>query len=121
MAQRTVASNYYSARLLHVAIVGDKRPRRRQLCDETVILFRARNDADAFKSALRLGHSREHQYQNNRGEIVRWVFAEIVAMAHLGNVVDGIEVASRLHDRVLGKPASLRTRFHPERSKPQWA
>lgn len=121
MAQRTVAGNFYSARLLHVAIVGDKKPRRRQLCDEVVVLFRARNDTDAFKQALRLGNGRQHHYRNNRGEVVRWVFAEVLAMAHLGRLVDGIEVSSRLHDRVLVKPASLRTRFHPERSKPQWA
>lgn len=120
MAHRTVAGNFYSARLLHVAIVGDRKPRRRQLCDETIILFRARNDADAFKSALRIGHTREHQYPGNRGEVVRWVFAEIVAMARLGSLIDGIEVSSRLHDRVLVKPVSLRTRFHPERSKPLW-
>jgi hypothetical protein len=121
MAQGTVAGDFYSARLLHIAIVGEKKPRRRQLCDETVVLFRARDSANAFKSALRIGKSREHQYRNSRGEIVCWVFAEILVVTHLGSLVEGIEVSSRLHDRVLGKPVSLRTRFHPERSKPQWA
>jgi hypothetical protein len=121
MAQRTVAGIFYSARLLHVAIVGDKKPRRRQLCDETVVVFRARNDADAFRCALRVGRSRDHQYRNDGGKLVRWVLAEVVAMARLGSQIEGIEVSSRLHDRVLAKPASLRTRFHPERSKPQWA
>jgi uncharacterized protein DUF4288 len=120
MAQRTVAREFYSARLLHVAIVGDKRPRRRQLCDETVTSFRALNEADALRCALKIGRSRQHQYRNDRGHVVRWVFAEVLAMTRIGAMVDGVEVSSRLHDRLLPKPASLRTRFHPEKCKPQW-
>jgi hypothetical protein len=42
-------------------------------------------------------------------------------MKCIGRVVDGLEVSSRLYHRVLMKPTSLRQRFHPERSKPQWA
>jgi len=115
-----VTPKFYSARLLHIAIVGDGKPRRRCLCDETVIIFRALNDTNAFRCAVKIGRSRQHQYRNDGGDEVRWAFAEVLAMTRIGATVDGVEVSSRLHDRVLSKPASLRTRFHPEKSKPQW-
>ncbi len=116
-----VTQQYYSARLLHIAIVGGHRRRRKHLCDETVFIFRASSESDAFRRALKIGRSQEHEYRNKYRQIVRWVFAEVVAMARIGRVVGGCEVSSRLYDRVLSKPTSLRQRFHPERSTPQWA
>jgi hypothetical protein len=120
MAQGQMSQQYYSARLLHVAIVGGSQRRRKLLCDESVFLFRAKNTADAFRRALRIGRAKEHEYRNKHRQLVRWAFADVLSMSFIGRSVDGEEVSSRLHDRVLPKPASLRHKFHPERSKPPW-
>jgi len=114
-----MTQRYYSARLLHVALVGGKRRSSKQLCDETVVVFKASDHAAAFRQALKCGRSAEHEYRNQYRQIVRWAFVEVVAMKPLGDTLDGVEVSSRLHDRVFPR-ASLRKRFYPERSKPQW-
>ena len=118
---RTMTQQYYSARLLHIAVVGGRRRLRKHLCDETVFVFRATSDVDAFRRAIKIGRSHEHEYRNKYRQIVRWAFAEVIAMTCIGRVADGLEVSSRLYHRVLSKRTSLRQRFHPERSKPQWA
>ena len=115
-----MTQRHYSARLLHVALVGGKRRGSKQLCDETVVVFRAADHAGAFRQALKYGRSAEHEYRNQYRQIVRWAFVEVVAMKELGDTLDGAEVSSRLHDRVFPR-ASLRKRFYPERSKPQWS
>jgi hypothetical protein len=111
----------YAARLLHVAIVADTCPRRRNLCDETVTLFRASSDLDAWRRALKIGRAAQHEYRNVRGQLVRWVFAEVTAITAVNRTLDGAEISSRLHDRVFPKPITLRSRFSPERRQPQWA
>ena len=110
---------YYSARLLHVALVGGKPRRAKQLCDETVVVFKAPSYDAAFKRALKLGRSAEHEYRNPYRQLVRWAFVEIVAMKELGTTLDGVEVTSKLHHRQFGR-IPLRKRFRPERSEPQW-
>ena len=109
---------YFSARLLYVILVGTARSRRGVSCDETVIVFRARNFDDAFRRSLVLGRSTETEYRNNRGQRVRWALAEIQTIDHIGTRLDGAEVASKLHTRVLDRPLSARSRLHPERSNP---
>jgi hypothetical protein len=114
-----MTQRYYSARLLHVALVGGKRRGSKQLCDETVVIFRAPDHAAAFKHALKCGRSHEHEYRNEYRQIVRWAFVEVVAMKQLGRTLHGSEVSSRLYQAVFPR-ASLRKRFYPERSSPQW-
>jgi len=109
---------YYSARLLYVILVGDGRARRRVHCDETVVVFRARDPFDAFDRALEVGRARETEYRNHLGQRVRWALAEVSTIDRIGRRLDGAEVASKLHYRVLSKPISVGTRLHPERSRP---
>jgi Domain of unknown function (DUF4288) len=116
-----MTQRYYSARLLHAALVGGKPRRSKILCDETVVVFRASDHARAFRAALKLGRSAEHEYRNQYRQIVRWAFVEVVAMKELGTTLDQQEVSSRLHDRAFPGRPHLRKRFHPERSKPQWS
>jgi Domain of unknown function (DUF4288) len=116
-----MAQRYYSARLLHAALVGGKPRRSKVLCDETVVLFKAADHLAAFKKAVKLGVSAEHEYRNQYRQIVRWAFVEVVAIKELGSALDGQEVSSRLHDRVFSDRPALRKRFRPERSKPQWS
>lgn len=110
---------WFAARLLHVILVDDKRSRRRNDYDETVIVFRARNYSLAFKRALALGRSAETEYRNGRGQRVRWAFVEVTTLDQVGKAVESREVSSRLHARTNAKPVPFSRRFHPERSQPQ--
>ncbi len=110
----------YAARMLHVCVVGDGKPRRRNLCDETVKLLRARSDEEAWRLALKLGRAAQHEYRNSRGERVRWLFAEVAAISRVPTDQHGAEVSSRLHDRVFPKPITLRSRFYPTKREPKW-
>ena len=109
---------FYSARLLYITLVDDRRPRRRQLCDETVIVFRAHDFDHAFRRALTLGLRAETAYRNGEGQRVRWALTEIQTLDLIGRGVDGAEVSSRLHDRSFSKPVPFRMKFRPEKSRP---
>jgi hypothetical protein len=110
---------FYSARLLYYILVDSGTPRRRQNCDETVVVFRAENFDRAFERALELGHAAETEYRNAYGQRVRWAFVEVATLDEIGPAVDGAEVASRQHVRVTPRPVPANRGFHPERSKPQ--
>ena len=109
---------FYSARLLYIILIDNERPRRRNDYDETVVLFRARDFEHAFVRALELGRAAETQYLNVRGQAVRWALVEVVTLDCVGPRVDGQEVASKLHARTAPKPVPFKTRFRPERSRP---
>ena len=110
---------FYSARLLYYILVDSGLPRRRQHCDETVIVFRAANHARAFERALALGHAAETEYRNADDQRVRWAFVEVETLDEVGPTADGAEVASRQHVRVTPRPVPANRVFHPERSKPE--
>jgi len=111
--------DYYSARLLYIILVDDGRPRRRNLHDESVVVFRARDFDHAFERALEFGRGGEQRYENGRGQTVRWALVEVSTVDRLGRSLDGREVASRFHDRVAQAPVPFGARFRPERSRPQ--
>jgi ATP-dependent helicase YprA (DUF1998 family) len=109
---------FYSARLLFIILIDNKRPRRRNDYDETVVLFRANDFDHAFTRALELGRAAETHYLNQRGQAVRWALVKVVTLDCVGASVEGREVASNLHARTALKPVSFSTRFRPERSRP---
>jgi len=109
---------FYSARLLFAFVVADGRARRRLLCDETVIVFRARTRDSALRRALKLGRASEIEFVNDRKQTVRVALVSIENLDLVGTKIDGAEVASRLRDRTFARAVSSRTRFHPERSVP---
>lgn len=111
----------FAARMLHVCVVDDGKPRKRNLCDETVRLFHAKSDEDAWKQALKLGRAAQHEYRNSRGELVRWVFAEVASISRVRGNLNGAELSSRLHDRVFPNAITSRSRFHPAMREPKWA
>ena len=110
---------FYSARLIYYILIDDGRRRRRHHCEETVVVFRAQDYDHAFARALELGHAAETEYLNGAGQTVRWAFAAVETIDHVGSRLDGAEVASRQHVRVSPKPLSASVRFHPERSRPE--
>jgi hypothetical protein len=110
--------DFYSARLLIICLVADGSGRKRNLFDNSVIVFRAKNAEDAFKRALQLGRKREHDYKNSKGQLVRWVLVDILNVDRIGRTLDGKEVASSLHYRTNRRKISPSRIFHPENSKP---
>ena len=108
--------NFYSARLLYIVLV-DGDPRKRNHYDDRIIVFRAKDRADAFRRALRLGRKEETGYKNCYGKRVRWALVEIASLDRVGRKIDGAEIASRLHYRTSKKCIPPRRRFHPERSE----
>ena len=110
---------FFSARLLYYILVEDGAPRRRQHCDETVVVFRAATYDRAFDRALALGLAGEVAYENAKGQRVRWALVAVETLDEIGPGLEGAEVASRQHVRVTRRPVSANHRFHPERSKPE--
>jgi len=110
--------DFYTARLLFVSLVESNRAKKSNLYDDSVIVFRAKDFAHTFERALEIGKSKETTYKNASGQTVRWALVEIVNIDYVGKIIDGNEVASKLHYRVTKKPIALRKRFRPERSKP---
>src|SRR5438046_1650043 len=110
--------DYYSARLLFIILVGAPRASRRHDYDESVVVFRARSYDAAFRRALALGRAKEGSYKNHQGETVRWALVAVETLDRVGRVLDGKEVASKLHARLSKLPISPRKSFHPEKSKP---
>ena len=110
--------DYYSARLLFIILIDDGKPRKRNRCDESIVVFKARDFEDAFRRAVEIGRENETDYLNYDGQKVRWAFVAVDGLDHVGKTVDGMEVASKLHYRTSKQPVPFRRRFHPERSKP---
>ena len=61
--------DYYSSRLLYVSVVKDGRQRRRNLYDESVVIFRARDLDHAFEResiATRMRRGRQSGGRSSR-------------------------------------------------------
>jgi hypothetical protein len=82
------------------------------------VLFKARNDHDAFKRALELGKEQETRYKNSKGQWVRWAFVAVEAIKQLGNKLNGTEVGSLLDVHVSSKPIPFAKRFKPANTQP---
>jgi len=111
--------HFYSAKLLFIILVADGPGRKRNLYDDSVIVFRARDFGHAFKRALQLGRKYEKDYKNDKGQRVRWALIEILNLDYVGRTVDGKEVASSLHYRTRRERIPPSRIFHPGRSKPE--
>jgi hypothetical protein len=110
--------DFFSARLLIVCLVDTGRPRRKNMCDDCVIVFRARDREHAFARALEIGRSHETEYLNQMGERVRWALAHVVNLDRIGRRVDGEEVASALGCHESEVPLSFDHTFRPEDEPP---
>jgi hypothetical protein len=110
--------NLYSARLLFVVVVDDRRPRKTHTWDEIVLIFRARDFDHAFSRALEIGRSHETEYLNCDQQKVRWALVEVENLDFVGKRADGAEVASRLSRRRSKRAIPFGKKFQPEKSKP---
>lgn len=113
--------DYYSARLLVICLVDDGKPRKRNTCDYPFFVFRARDYAHAFQRALQLGREQQTTYNNAKGQKVRWTFARVEDIKHLGRKIDGCEVGSLLDVFRSDEPIPFRQRFQPAKHQPLYS
>ena len=111
---------YFSAHLLIVCLADDGKPHARNLYDNPFFVFRARDNAHAFKRALDFGKQQETRYKNHKGQWVRWAFVRVEAIKCLGRSVDGVEVGSLLEELKIERPIPFRKRFSPQKSRPDY-
>ena len=89
------------------------------MCDDSVIVFRARDREHAVARAFEIGRSHQTEYLNPMGQRVRWVLARVVDVDWIGRRVDGEEVASALGYQVSKQPLAFDHVFRPEDEPPQ--
>jgi hypothetical protein len=110
--------DFFSARLFLLCLIDTGRRRRRNICDDRVVVFRARDREHAFARALEIGRSHEIEYLNPRGEPVRGVLVRVVNVDRVGRRVDGEEVASALGWHESESPLAFDHVFRPEDESP---
>jgi hypothetical protein len=64
--------------------------------DEQLKLISARSEASAFKKAVLLGQQGQDSFPNNSGHKVEWKFVGIKELEKIKDMVDGVEIASRI-------------------------
>lgn len=110
--------NYYCARLLVICLVDDSRKHKKNICDYPFIVFRAKDNADAFRRALGFGKEQETAYKNGKGQRVRWALVRVEEIKRLGRHLDGKEVGSLLDVHVSKRSVPFAERFNPKKHAP---
>ena len=74
-----------------------KAAREKSLWEEEIVLFEAEDELAAASKAAAHGRSHEHEYTNDKGELVRWVFKHVERICPVEStaLVDGTELFSR--------------------------
>jgi hypothetical protein len=69
------------------------------LCDEQWRLIEAPNPESAHETALVIGKSEEHEYENSQGNTVRWVFRGLSDLEEIlaEKIESGTEICSSLY------------------------
>jgi len=109
--RRTRRAARYAAKLLFQFRVVSPRPAVRRLCEERIIVFRAKGPAAALAEAKRRGRVGEHAYRNNLGQPVYFEFVGIFDLLELGSEYRQDEVWYDLVERV--RPMERRREIVP--------
>lgn len=91
---------WYSARLLFKSLVAGEELSD-ALWEAVIYLIQAESEEGALAKALKLGKDREHEYENEHGQLVSWLFHSVAEVQDLceEEIGDGAEVFSRLFRR----------------------
>ena len=89
----TKPKRWFAARLLSESVHPDE-PNGSTLFEESIVLLRARDAADASRRANELGAKPEAEYVSAAGDAVRWTFREVLEVQELvdDEIADGTEV-----------------------------
>jgi len=94
--------NRYAAKLLfqfRVMVDGD--PGKRRLCEERIVVFRARSADDALRLAKREGIDCQHEYTNAHGNPVHFEFVGVLELLCLDPACEPDEVWYDIVERLL--------------------
>ena len=107
----------YAVRISVLCIIEGGIPDDGYTQDIQVHIIEALDDETAFSTSLAIGKSEEHEYKNDSGGLVRWVFKEIESITNLGDSVLGKEVSSRMEGYYPKQPLEISANFSPETSE----
>jgi hypothetical protein len=93
--------NWYSARIILESILESadpSLPQKEKLFEDRIFVFRAPTDDEARLKAEKLAQEARHEYRNEYGETVSWVFRDLLDVKQLFDpeINDGTEVYSAL-------------------------
>ncbi len=106
----------FAAKLLfqfRVDVNGD--PGKRRLCEERIVIFKARSAKSAMTTAKRKGRADEHDYLNCDGNRVYFELIGVMDLLELGVECEADEVWYELHYRNL--PMERREQLIPADEK----
>jgi hypothetical protein len=87
--------------------------------NDCVFMLRAADFDEAFQRAVSVGHASEKKYRNLEGQLVQWVFSEIVSLDVIQSEdLDGKEVYSEPIHLSNERAIPFKTAFNPAASKP---
>jgi hypothetical protein len=89
----TKAKHWFAARVLS-EILHPEEPNAATLFEESIVLLRARDTAEATRRASEIGAKAEAEYLNPSGDAVRWTLREVLEVQELldDEIADGTEV-----------------------------
>ena len=91
----------YAAKLLfQFRVVTSGSSNRRRLCEERIVLLRARNASAAVAKAKSIGARAQHKYKNDSGGLVNFEFVGILDLMTLGSECEKGEVWYELGERL---------------------
>lgn len=102
----------YAAKLLFQFRVSvDGQTKRRRICEERIIIFRASYAQAALQEAKRRGRAAQHSYKNIHGDAVCFQFVGVLELLHLDACCDPDEVWYDITERV--RPMERRASIIP--------
>ena len=98
----------FSAKLLfQFRVDNDGESDVMRLCEERIVLLKAKSGRGALTAAKRRGKSSEHSYKNDSGGTVNFEFVGVLDLMHLGVECEEDEVWYRITKRKLPKERAL--------------
>jgi len=109
---KKIRKKRFSAKLLfqfRVMAHGD--PRKRRLCEERIIHFRAKDANEALQIAKAKGKKEQHNYKNNDGDKVFFDFIGVMGLICCDPACESNEVWYEVKEYLL--PMERKTKFIP--------
>ena len=88
--------NWYLSKIIY-QIISDQGKHTPQF-DEQLRLIAADDELHAFQKARLLGESEEDNFLNSNNKIVSWKFIDVPEIHKLNNLVDGVEMYSKIRE-----------------------
>lgn len=88
--------NWYIAKLVYRIAIGNGFNSTQ--FDEQIRLISSDNEKEAYDKAFDLGTKNEDAFLNATNNLVKWEFIGLSELSFLGELQDGAEICSRIHE-----------------------